>query len=129
MALMERTTFNKPRLHFDTAARPSHVTFDDGCAIRRNLPWSHYVEAAWEYATPEQMRIEIGDWIVLITGYNLGPLFLAIEEQTLIRLRAFPEFATASGDESVATEIRFLRPAPPQLNLPGQGSQLGLGIG
>jgi|APLak6261664116_1056043.scaffolds.fasta_scaffold49371_2 hypothetical protein len=76
--------FRKPKLHFDTASRPSHVTFDDGKVLKRNIPWSHYVEARWEYGEPDIVKIEIGGWLVVIRGHNLGPLFIAIEDQMLL---------------------------------------------
>lgn len=107
---MDRTTLRKPRLHFDVADNPSHITFDDGKEQRRNIPWLHYTEARWEYDEPDTMRMEIGDWLVVIRGPNLGHLFQAIEEQTLMRLRALPELANDSEREmdTFATEIRFL---------------------
>ena len=108
---MERTPLRKPRQHFDLAARPSHVTFDDGKETRRNLAWMNYTEARWEYAEPDIIKVEIGDWMIVITGYNLPPLFAALEEQTLVRVRAHPEFKLErerEGDTFV-TAIRFLR--------------------
>ena len=85
---MERLAFKKPAQAFETAAHPSHVTFDDGKSTRRNVPWMRYIEARWDHDAPEVIQIEIGEWIVMIFGYNLGPLFEAIEEHTLLRVRA-----------------------------------------
>jgi hypothetical protein len=109
---MDRVPLRKPRLYFDTSASPGHVTFDDGREIRRNLPWLHYVEGRWPYADPDTMRIEIGEWLVLIRGHNLEPLFQAIEEQTLVRLRARPELDRAPEHlaDTFAIEVRFTKP-------------------
>ena len=108
---MERTSLRKPRQHFDLAAHPSHVTFDDGKETRRNLAWMNYTEARWEYAEPDSIKVEIGDWLIVISGYNLAPLFAALEEQTLVRVRAQPELKLdreREGD-TFATAIRFLK--------------------
>jgi len=81
----------KPRTFFETAMRPSHVTFDDGRHLRRNFPWHHYVEAQWAYGEPDAIQVLIGDCLIVLTGSNLGPLFAALEEHTLLRVRAEPE--------------------------------------
>jgi hypothetical protein len=109
---MERSSLRKPKLYFDAGANPSHVTFDDGKDQRRNLPWMHYVEAHWEYAEPDTIKIEIGDWLVVVRGHNLAPLFLAIEEHTLARVRAQPELQADREHEAdtFAVEIRFTKP-------------------
>ena len=39
---MDQILRRKPKSYFDTAANPSHVTFDDGKEQRRNLLWLHY---------------------------------------------------------------------------------------
>lgn len=108
---MERTTFRKGRQFFDTAARPSHVTFDDGRQQRRNFPWMHYVEARWDYGDPDCLKVLIGDWLVVIAGHNLAALFTAIEDHALSRLRAQPELAKdrEHDADTFATEIRFLK--------------------
>ncbi len=114
----------KPKLHFDTAASPSHVTFDDGKNQRRNIPWSHYAEARWDYNEPETIRVDIGDWLIVLRGHNLGPLFVAIEEQALVRVRAIPDLAQEPDRESdtFVSELRFGRPPPKPLGgeRPGQ---------
>lgn len=109
---MERASLRKPKLYFDAGANPSHVTFDDGKDQRRNLPWMHYVETRWDYAEPDTIKIEIGDWLVIVRGHNLAPLFLAIEEHTLVRLRAQPELQADREHEAdtFAVEIRFTKP-------------------
>ncbi|ACB74482.1 hypothetical protein [Opitutus terrae] len=107
---MEQPAFKKPRQHFDTSPRPVHVTFDDGKNQSRNFPWEHYIEGRWDYSTePDTLKIELGDWVIVITGHNLRPLYLAIEERTLMRLRAQPELAERMEREaeSFATEIHF----------------------
>ena len=110
---MDRISQRKPKLHFDVAANPSHVTFDDGKEQRRNIPWLHYEEACWDYAEPDTIRMEIGDCVVVIRGQNLEPLFQAIEEETLMRIRAQPELEQEGEREmdTFAVEIRFLRAA------------------
>ncbi|MFT3868421.1 MAG: hypothetical protein QM715_07980 [Nibricoccus sp.] len=103
------TVLRKPKLHFDTSANPSHVTFDDGKELKRNIPWLHYVEARWHYAEPDCIGIEIGEWVVVMHGYNLGPLFLAIEDRTLVRVRAQPDLGQDREREAdtFVTEMRF----------------------
>src|SRR4051812_47522095 len=115
--MMDRIPQRKPKLHFDVAAHPSHVTFDDGKEQRRNMPWLNYEEANWGYAEPDLIRMEMGDCVVELHGHNLGPLFQAIEEQTLFRVRAQPELKRErerEGDTFVVG-IRFLVAAPPRL--------------
>jgi hypothetical protein len=125
---MDKPFFRKPRQHFDIATRPSHVTFDDGEKRRSNFPWIHFVEATWEYAEPETIKVIMGDWLVVITGHNLASLYLAIEEGTLARLRAQPELTRdAERDaDTFATEIRFLK-VPPPVRRGGQ-TELELGL-
>lgn len=127
---MERLAFKKPRQHFDTATHPSHVTFDDG-KTQRNLPWIHYGEATRDGAEPDLIRVEIGEWVVLLNGYNLDPLFAAIEEHTLLRVRAQPELAQDGERESdcFVTCVRFTR--SPKLGLQAKRKntpQMELGI-
>lgn len=109
---MDKPTLRKPKLHFDCAAHPSHVTFDDGREQRRNIPWHDYVEARWDYAEPDLIMMEIGGWLVLIHGHNLAPLFQAIEEHTLARLRAQPELENDREHEAdtFAAQVRFMKP-------------------
>ena len=111
---MDRPTLRKPKLHFETVAGPSHVTFDDGKERRLNLPWTHYVQARWDYAEPDTIKIEIGEWRVVLRGHNLAPLFRVIEEQTLIRIRARPDLEADRENEadSFATRISFLKISP-----------------
>jgi hypothetical protein len=128
---MERLAFKRPRQHFDTATHPTHVTFNDG-TTQRNLPWAHYNEAIRDGAEPDLIRVEIGDWIVLLRGYNLGPLFVAIEEHTLLRVRAQPELAQNGerDSDSFVTTIHFTRSLT--LGMPSKrknSPQMELGIG
>ena len=113
---MERTAQKKGRQYFDTASRPSHVTFDDGRQRKRNFPWSHYVEARWDYEEPETIYVTIGDWLVVIYGHNIVSLYTTIEDHTLMRIRAYPDFEgkEAHADDIFATEIRFVKAPPPQ---------------
>jgi hypothetical protein len=85
--------FKKGRNFFDTTARPSHVAFDDGKTRKRTLPWAHVVEAHWDYDEPDTIHLAIGDWLIVISGHNIDPLYTAIDDHTLSRVRAHPEFA------------------------------------
>ena len=96
--------------HFETTTRPAHVTFDDDRVSCRNFPWMHFVEARWDYGIPDTIRVEIGGWAVVPSCYNIGPLFAAVEEQSLLRVRALPGLAGASGEDTYETEIHFVRP-------------------
>jgi hypothetical protein len=120
---MDQTLLRKPKSHFDTAANPSHVTFDDGKDMRRNLPWLHYAEARWEYAEPDMINLDIGDWLIVILGHNLGPFFQAIEDRTLTRVRAQPEMAKDQERviDSFVTEIRFLKAPAEVFGAKGRG--------
>lgn len=101
----------KAKDYFDTLVHPAHVTFDDGKATRRNFAWMHYLEARWDYAEPDTIRVEIGECVVTLNGCRLGSLFRAIEEQTLFRVKAMPEFETSKEHEidSFVTLIRFAK--------------------
>ena len=100
----------KPRMFFEQENRPANVTFDDGDCARKNLPWSHFYSADWNYADPTAIRIEIGDWQVVISGHNLEPLFGAIEAARLARVRAYPEYEHDPTHETdvFAISIRFI---------------------
>jgi len=126
---MDGIAFRKPKLFFDVVANPSHVTFDDGKERRRNLPWLGYVEANWEYAELDTIKVEIGDWLIVISGQNLEPLFQAIEDRTLARLRAQPRLLEDREREfdTFATEIRFTK--PPVKNLAKQRGQIEFDLG
>lgn len=112
---MERPAFKKGRQFFDTCTRPSHVTFDDGRERKRNLPWAHYVEARWDYEEPEAIYVTIGDWMVILRGHNVAPLYAAIEDHTLMRVVALPQYEeqAAHADDSFVTEIRFIEAPTP----------------
>ena len=102
----------KPKLHFDTEENPSHVTFDDGKDRRRNIPWLHYVEANWDYDEPDVIRLKIGEWLIVLRGNNLAPLYLAIEKRTLARVRAQPDMAEDREREmdTFVTNLSFTEP-------------------
>lgn len=108
---METAPLRKPRNYFDTSTRPVHVTFDDGKHKRRNFPWLHYVEASWDYADRDVIKIFISDLLVLVTGHNLGALYSALEDQSLARVRAQPDLANdrEHDADSFVTSIRFLK--------------------
>lgn len=103
-------SLRKPRTFFEEAPRPPCVTFDDSERWRRNLPWMRYADADWDYSDPATIRLEIGDWKVVISGHNLGPLFAAIERAQLVRVEAHPEFADdpSHGEDVFVTSIRFI---------------------
>ncbi len=107
---MEKTVPRKPRMYFDTSPNANHVTFDDG-KVRPNLPWGHYVKGEWNYDMPEEIRVTIGNYVVEIVGKNLGPLYAAIEERTLVRVRAQPEFLNDEDHnaDTFAIEISFIK--------------------
>ena len=115
----------KPKLHFDTADRPSHVTFDDGQRLCRILAWTQFSEARFEHNNPETIEIEIGDWLVALHGHNLGPLLVSIGGPTLALVRALPELANDSerDQDTFVTAIQFARPLP---TLVPRASQLEL---
>ena len=128
---METGFVRKPRQHFDTAPRPQHVTFDDGRGQRRNFPWMRYAEARWDYdMEPDVIHVLIADWLVVIRGHNLGPLYLALEDQVLTRLCAQPKFEKENERviDTFATEIRFVRPVEAAGKRKGQ-TELDLGAG
>jgi len=119
--------FKKGRNFFDTTPRPSHVAFDDGKKRKRTLPWAHFVEAHWDYDEPDTIHITIGDWLIVISGHNIDPLYTAIDDHLLSRVRAHPEYADdrTHDDDSYAIEIRFLK--APQAQKRGQ-TELDLGM-
>ncbi len=100
----------KPKLHFDTATKPKSVTFDDSLRMRCSFPWQRYVEARWDFAVPDVIRIEIGQWVIVLRGHNLRALFEAIEERTLARVCALPELSRnrACERDTFVTEIIFI---------------------
>jgi hypothetical protein len=120
----------KPKLHFETADRPAHVTFDDGHRLCRILAWSHFSEARWENGNPNTIEIEIGDWLVALRGHNLGPLLVAIGGPTLALVRAIPTLANDSEHENdtFVTAIHFSQP-PPTLAVRDRPRQIELGLG
>jgi len=59
-------------MFFDEGVHPANVTFDDGESSRRNLPWSHFRCADWDYTDPTAIHVEIGDWQVVISDLILN---------------------------------------------------------
>ena len=120
----------KPKLHFDTEENPSHVTFDDGKDRRRNIPWLHYVEANWDYDEPDVIRLKIGEWIIVLRGNNLAPLYLAIEKRTLARVRAQPDMAGDREREMDTFLISLSFTEPPAGGIGSKGrKQIELDLG
>ena len=119
---MDKPTQRKPKPYFDTAANPSHVTFDDGLDDCCSLPWMSFVQARRARSVPNTIQIQIGDFVIVITGQNLAPLFLAIEDRTLTRVCAHPEFRQDREREidTFAVEIRFITAAPELVKRRGQ---------
>jgi hypothetical protein len=112
----------KPRNLFETTAHPNHVNFDDGRILKRNFPWNHYLEARWAYGEPDTIQVLIGDWLVVIHGHNLAPLFAALEEQTLLRLRAQPNGDDREREpDSYVTNIVFVKAVESSSKRPPQG--------
>lgn len=101
----------KTRLHFETEPHPATVSFDDG-RMRRSLPYAHFVEVFWPHHDAATIKVEIGNYLVVLIGHNLQPLYEALVNQTLKRVEALPAFAKARGNEGdcFVTEIRFTVP-------------------
>lgn len=119
----------KPKHYFDTVANANHVTFDDGTVMKRNLPWLQFAEARWEYASLDEISIKIGEWVVVLKGNKLGPLFEAIEEHSLLRVRAMPLFEDDSDkdNDTYVSEILFkVQPSTIKSKPSGQ-TDFGLG--
>lgn len=116
---MDKTPIKKGRHYFETALRTDHVTFDDGVRRKSNLPWGLYLEARCDYFEKDAINVTIGEWLIILTGHNLEPLYTAIESRTLTRILAHPNFDDdeAHHDDTFVSDIRFL-PAPPK---PGPG--------
>jgi hypothetical protein len=78
---------------------------------RRNLPWLRYAGSTWSYSDPDVIRVEIDEWLVVLGGHNLKPLFAKIEGHTLASIRPHPEWANTLDRErdSFVTSIRFVR--------------------
>jgi len=97
--------------------------------LKRNFPSAYYVEARWDYAEVDTIKLTIGYWLVVIAGCNLNPLYAAIEDRTLSRLSAQRDLEGNSEHEadSFATEIGFMRAPDPKPNK-GQ-TELDLGLG
>lgn len=122
-------SMRKPRLYFDEGPDPAGVTFDDGERCRRNLPWIRFASADWDYTDPATIRIEIGEWQVVVGGHNLEPLFAAIARAQLACVRAHPEFADDPEHEAdvFVVSIRFIHQScatPPR----GRAAQLRLPV-
>ena len=124
------TILRKPKLHFDTEENSSHVTFDDGKDRRRNIPWLHYVEANWDYDEPDVIRLKIGEWLIVLRGNNLAPLYLAIEKRTLARVRAQPDMAEDREREmdTFVTSLSFTEPPAGGMGAKGR-KQIELDLG
>lgn len=120
----------KPKLHFDTVQHPNHVTFDDGRAVRRNLPWCRFIEARWDYREPDVLQVEIGAWLVVIQGHNLGALFATVEDHSLIRVKAQPELSLDAEREldTFVSAIRFT-PMPSRAPHEHRGDQTEVELG
>ena len=124
------TILRKPKLHFDTMKHPGHVTFDDSKVSRLNLPWSHFEEARWAYAEPDVIHVQIGTYVVVIHGHNLGALFASVEDHTLLRVKAQPELSLDAEREpdTFVTELRITA-APPRVPQGRKGEQLDFDLG
>ncbi|MGC4073988.1 MAG: hypothetical protein QM760_16050 [Nibricoccus sp.] len=127
--MINEPIIRKPKMHFDTTAQPPNVTFDDGKHVRRNLPWHDYVETRWDHATAAIIKIIIGDWRIELRGHNLAPLFQAIEDNSLARVKAQPALKedAARVIDTFVTDVVFTRLSPgPELSNPNQ-EELNLG--
>lgn len=122
----ERPLLKKPKLHFDLEPQAGTVTFDDG-VLCRGFSWHHCAETNWDRNEPDVIRVEIGNWIAVLTGHNLEPLYEAIMARRLYRIRAQPELADEPEREAdtFATKILFLK--LPSATRAGQ-TELDLGL-
>jgi len=87
------TPSRKPKLHFETDADAASVTFDDGFSARRNFPWHHITETRFDYHEPNCIKVIVGDWMIILRGKHLDPLFGVIANQTLTCVRAHPNLS------------------------------------
>jgi len=101
------------RQHYDTEVRPPlTVIFDDG-KMERCLPYIHFKEAYWTHRDRTTLSVEIGEWLVVLRGQNLTPLFEAISNHTLRRAEVVPSLVTGGGPneaDSFVTGIVFTVP-------------------
>jgi len=76
---------------------------------RRPFTRIHFSETRWTYTEPDAIYLEVAGYFVSIIEYNIAPLYTAIEEHRLLRIRAHPEFANSAdhAQDSFATQIRF----------------------
>ena len=125
---MDRVILRKPKLFFETDPNPSHLTLDDGKQLHRIIPWLHFVEARWEYAELDVIKMEIGDWLVHFRGHNLEPLVRAIGNRTLVFVRAQPELMRdrERDIDTFVTELQFLH--PPERTSVKRGGQMEIDL-
>jgi hypothetical protein len=116
---MEEPELRKPRLYFETMPHPHHVTFNDGETCKWNFPWAHYVWTRLDFAERDALKLIFGDWLVIIQGRQLEPLYAAVADRTLYYVGVHPAFADDREHEAdtFVTEIGFLRvPSTPEQN-------------
>jgi len=74
--------------------------------------------------------LKIGEWLVVLRGNNLAPLYLAIEKRTLARVRAQPDLAEDQKCEldTFVTSLRFTEPPAGGMGAKGR-KQIELDLG
>ena len=60
---------------------------------------------------PGLIEIVIGDWVITLHGHNLAPLYAAIEDHTLLRVAAHPDWddGPARWPDTFVRQIRFMK--------------------
>ena len=125
------------RQYFETELRPPvTVIFDDG-KMERCLPYAQFNEAYWPHRDRNTLNVEIGNWLVVLRGQNLAPLFEAISNHTLRRVDVLAQLLPGGSmgieeADTFVTEILFTVP-PLKMTAAqvgkGGGGQLPLLIG
>ena len=72
-------------------------------------------EAYWPHRDRNTLNVEIGNWLVVLRGQNLTPLFEAISNHTLRRVDVLAQLVPGGGGvpeekDSFVTEILFTVP-------------------
>jgi len=74
---------------------------------RRPFTRIHFSETRWTYTEPDAIYLEVAGYFVSIIEYNIAPLYTAIEEHRLLRIRAHPEFANSPTTPRTRSQRRF----------------------
>jgi hypothetical protein len=107
----------------------SHTPF--GQKSLPGFPCVRFAGCHWSYAEPDVIQMEIDEWLVVLKGHNLEPLFRAINEQKIVTIEARPE---CEGDpkhaaDTFVTRVQFAKLAAlpsPQSQQPSGQMRLGI---